>query len=412
MPPPPITPAAIEEKSFTALAITLTVILSLFFIGCAVPGEPGPRRPLTPEPVRDLAGRQQGDAVVLNFTLPRNSTDQQLLTESPTIDIYRGPLMPTASPGAPVSEGQSGTSPPSKRSPATGSAPQLRLIHTIPGDAADTYERNGRVEFHDSLDRADLERSPGGSLLYQVRTRLSAKQASAPSNSFTLHVYPAPPPVAALEATVTQDAILLSWAPPSPPGGSAAIVGYRVYRAEVEPATATAAAAVADPEKVKLHPTLELLTAAPQASYRDEHFEFDRTYVYIVRSFAQWGADTVESSDSTPVVVSAKDVFPPAAPQGLEIIVTPATPAAPASIELVWAISPEPDFAGYEVYRSDQQEGMGQRLNSDLLPAPTFRDMTVAPGRLYFYRVRAVDRTGNESPFSTPVAGRVPASQP
>jgi hypothetical protein len=410
LPPPPITPAAIEGKSFTALAVTLAIILNLLLIGCAVPGEPGPRRPLTPEPVRDLAGRQQGDAVVLNFTLPRNSTDQRPLAESPTIDIYRSPLMPAASPGTPVAAGQSGTSPPSKRSPATASAPQFRLIHTIPGDSADTYEHNGRVEFHDSLDRGDLERSPGGSLLYQVRTRLSVKHASAPSNSLTLRVYPAPPPVATVQFAVTQDAILLSWTPPSTAAGSAAaIVGYRVYRAEVDPASAAAAAA--DPEKAKLRTAPELIAPVPQPSYRDEHFEFDRTYLYIVRSFAQSGADTVESSDST-VMVSAKDVFPPAAPQGLEIIVTPATPAAPASIELVWAISPEPDFAGYEVYRGEQQEGMEQRLNPDLLPAPTFRDMTVAPGRQYFYRVRAVDRAGNESPFSAPVAGRVPAPQP
>lgn len=51
---------------------------------------------------------------------------------------------------------------------------------------------------------------------------------------------------------------------------------------------------------------------------------------------------------------------------------------------------------------------MGQRLNEELLPAPTFRDMTVTPGGQYFYRVRAVDRAGNESPSSAPVEMQLP----
>ena len=43
--------------------------------GCAVPGEPTVRHRFVPESVHDLAAHQQGDAVVLRFTLPGNSTD-------------------------------------------------------------------------------------------------------------------------------------------------------------------------------------------------------------------------------------------------------------------------------------------------------------------------------------------------
>jgi fibronectin type 3 domain-containing protein len=128
-----------------------------------------------------------------------------------------------------------------------------------------------------------------------------------------------------------------------------------------------------------------------------------------VRSVAQSNSGVIESADSNPVVVSAKDVFPPAVPQGLEVVINPATPAAAPSIELVWAIGTEPDLAGYAVYRSEQPDDVGTRVSTELLPVPAFRDTTVLPGRQYFYRVRAIDRAGNESALSAPVAVQIPA---
>ncbi len=367
--------------------LTLTAALT----GCAVPGEPIVRHRSVPEAVRNLAAYQQDDAVVLKFTLPRNSTARRPLDEPPTIDIYRG-----ATPAAPA---KSATSP--------------QLVHTIPGDSLGAYERNGAVEFRDPLNPEELASSPGETLLYRVRTRVSAKRASADSNSVTVRVYPAPRPVDNLRATVTKDAILLTWG--APPAGSAAsagstppgIVRYRVYRAEV-PAD-TAPAAVADPSQVKPSEALQLLGETVQPGYRDEHFTFGRAYFYTVRSVAQWSSDATESADSNPVVVLAKDVFPPAAPQELEVAINSATPEASASIELVWEIGAEPDLAGYTIYRSEQQDDVGQRVSTELLPVPAFRDTTVLPGHQYFYRVRAIDRAGNESALSAPVTVQIPA---
>jgi len=380
--------------------------------GCAVPGEPGPRRPPIPEAVRNLAARQQGDAAILTFTLPRNSVAAKPLAELPTVDIYRG-LSPTApTPAAPPAGAVSTPGAPPQLPPTNSraAASSVRLIHTIPADTLQTYEHNGIVEFRDALDPAELARSPGESLLYQVRTRVAANHPSAASNSAVLRVYPAPAPVAALGATVTEDAIVLSWTPMSAErtatSDAAPVSGYRVYRGEIAPENA--AAALADPAKAKLIAALELLAEPSQPAYRDEHFEFGHTYLYMARSIGRRDSNIVESADSTPVVVSAKDVFPPSAPQNLEIALTPATPDSPASIELAWGISPEADLAGYEVYRSERQDEMGQRLNEELLPAPTFRDMNVTPGGEYFYRVRAVDRAGNESPSSAPVEMQLP----
>ena len=66
--------------------------------GCAAPGEPTARHPITPVAVSDLTGHQTGAAVVLTFTLPRKSTDDAPLPESPSIEIYRAPLSPGVHP--------------------------------------------------------------------------------------------------------------------------------------------------------------------------------------------------------------------------------------------------------------------------------------------------------------------------
>ena len=107
-------------------------------------------------------------------------------------------------------------------------------------------------------------------------------------------------------------------------------------------------------------------------------------------------------------MVTPRDVFPPATPTGLEVTIIPVTGQAPAYIELSWAINTEPDLAGYYVYRSDAENAPGERVNTEILPSPTFRDISVLPGRRYFYRVSAVDRAGNESPKTSAMQADVP----
>jgi len=153
---------------------------------------------------------------------------------------------------------------------------------------------------------------------------------------------------------------------------------------------------------------LELAGPSTSTEFRDSHFDFGTPYVYTVRSVAQFGPDSVESADSAPAIVTPRDIFPPAAPTNLEFTIIPATNQAPAYIELSWAISPEGDLAGYSVYRSDGEDTTGERVSAEILPSPTFRDISVLPGRRYWYRVSAVDRAGNESPKSSAVQADVP----
>ena len=64
------------------------------------------------------------------------------------------------------------------------------------------------------------------------------------------------------------------------------------------------------------------------------------------------------------------------------------------------AQNPLVDFAGYNMYRSaDQNVPLDQweRRNSEPIPTTEYKDEGVQSGEIYFYYVRAVDSNGTES---------------
>lgn len=375
-----------------ALRLALAVTLGACLFGCASPDLPTPRHPIIPVPVSDLSARQVGDTVILNFTLPKTSTDLQPLADLPSVEIYRHP--PQGAEAAPKAGAKNKSA--------------ARPADTIPSETIEQYQKNRRIEFPDKLDASELAKQSGTDVVYTVRTRESRAKASADSNAVTVRVYPAPSAVLDLRATLTETAVVLDWSAAQEESGASAgkAAGFRIYRAEVDPTTAEAA--ISNSSQAKLIAPPELLAQTTATQYRDMAFQFGHTYFYTVRGVIQFGAATVEAADSAPAVLMAKDIFPPAAPQELEAVGEPTANGTPASIELTWTINTEPDLAGYNVYRSEQAETAGQKLNSELLLVPTFRDMSVVPGKSYFYRVGAVDQSGNESALSSPAEAQVP----
>ena len=338
---------------------------------------------MIPVAVTDLTARQYGNAFALAFTLPAKSIDRENLPEHPTIEIYRAAL--------PV-----------------GAAPDKktvwRLAYAIPSEQVEHYLRGEHLEFHDPLTADDFAHAAELSVGYIVRTRAAKARASGDSNVVLARIYPAPEAPGDVHVEVTESALVVTWAEPAMPPGASSHT-YRVYRGVLESGQENPPQ---DISQAKVQTPLELEGSSPSTEFRDAQFEFGTPYVYTVRSVAQFGADFVESADSAPALVTPRDVFPPAAPTGLEITIVPATNQTPPYIGLSWAISPEGDLAGYSVYRSDAEDAPGQRVSTEILPSPTFRDMSVLPGRRYYYRVSALDRAGNESPKSSPVVADVP----
>ncbi|MFY9730124.1 MAG: fibronectin type III domain-containing protein [Candidatus Acidiferrales bacterium] len=370
-------------------------LFSIFVLyGCAAPGEPIERKPPTPSPVTDLAASQSGNDVVLTFTLPRDSVEKREILKPISVNVYRNfePIAPANSQAA-----------------AAPANPTLLL--TIPPAMVDRFMVQGRVRFVDSLRAEDF--SAGGSqAVYLVRTFVSPKKLSASSNVAALAVYPAANPIADLKADFKRAGVTLSWTPPEKTliGAAPNIAFYRVYRAETESAqivgaNSTAAGGTEAPNtKV---PSARIAEAA-SPPYTDTQTELGKTYMYSVRSIAQYPGVQIESRDSNFATITPHDVFPPPAPQDLVVAFVPALGGTPGYLDLSWSISAATDIAGYNVYRSDDPARPGTRLNPELLLTPAFRDMNAAPGRTYFYTVTAVDRSGNESPASPPASGSVP----
>jgi len=74
---------------------------------------------------------------------------------------------------------------------------------------------------------------------------------------------------------------------------------------------------------------------------------------------------------------------------------------------LIWAPDTQSDLAGYNVYRHEPG-APEQKINSEMVKTPAYRDMNVSPGRTYFYSVSAVDVRGNESAHSAEASESVP----
>jgi hypothetical protein len=365
----------------------LAFLVASLAAGCASPGEPTARRPIVPQAVQDLQARQQGDEVVLSFTLPSRSTRDEPLAVPPAIEIYRGTVAPGGGPAGKTS---------------------TRLLYTIPGELTDSYGAEGRIVYRDAISASTV--GSGSEQVYAVRTRAARNRASAESNRVTMRLYAPPPAVGNVSARIAGQSVMVTWP-------REANAEYRVYRAEIAPESAATASTDASQAVLRM-PLVQVAQIGASVDgplvlqYQDHSVELGHAYLYVVRRLAQYGDATVESADSRPAVITMVEAVAPAAPQNLEAVVTPAAAPEPASVSLVWAIASETDVAGYVVYRSDQEGVRGMRLNEQLLGSPTYRDTSVAAGRSYFYSVTAVDRSEQESAPSTTVEVQIPGLQP
>jgi len=375
------------RRPLSSLTISVLLFSSILLAdGCGAPGEPLPPAPPTPVAITDLAARQAGDAVQLSFTMPNKSTLGEKLKEVPTLEVLRGSLQP----GGMVDE------------------KSFRVVDTVPGSLVNEYLQKGKVEFPDAISPQELKTHAGETVLYRVRTYVSAKKISPNSPSVSLKLYPVPAPISSLQVELTENAIDLRWPPPTHTTAGeplGAVPEYHVYRGELDPQTAEAVKA--DPRKGTWKAPLLQIATTTIAEYHDVGFDYGKTYAYAVRSVVQVQGLALESSDSPLVVLTPRDTFPPAAPQSLVVAVMPGAADEGEVVDLSWSINLEADLAGYRVYRSEQEGTKGALLTKELLPTPAYRDTSVHSGQKYWYSVTAVDKAGNESVPSPPIAVEV-----
>ncbi len=112
------------------------------------------------------------------------------------------------------------------------------------------------------------------------------------------------------------------------------------------------------------------------------------------------GEDRIADGDGdhTPVVDMGVDEYPdftpPAAPTNL------VATAGNELVDLDWDDSSEGDLGGYNVYRSQTTGNPYTRVNGSLLSSSTYTDTGLTSGVTYYYVVKAVDQSSNESGYS------------
>ena len=192
--------------------------------------------------------------------------------------------------------------------------------------------------------------------------------AGAPFNIFFDTTPPATP--TSLTATGGNAVVNLIWTAPA----DLDVAGYNVYRSESSP--------------VSLTSPVNGGTLVAGTSYIDTGKTNGTPYYYVVTAVDTSANQSVASNEAhaTPFM----DTTPPAAPTGLTAVPSNAI------VTLDWADNAESDLAGYNVYRGTTSGGYA-KVNSSLVTASTYSDIGLTNGTEYFYVVRSVDNSANES---------------
>lgn len=215
--------------------------------------------------------------------------------------------------------------------------------------------------------------------MYVVRGVSSKRDNGLASARVSVPLLAAPGPARAGTTPPAWDetSVTVTWQPPASMSDETPGVLYNVYAV---PAAAPApAASVAAP--VPLNP--QPLEAT---QFVHEGAAPGKEQCFLVRSVAAVGLATIESEPSTPICVTPRDIFPPAAPKNLQAV------GSAGVVSLIWDANTEADLGGYLVLRG---EAPGDTLQP-LTPAPIrdtrYQDRAIKPGVTYFYAIVAVDR--------------------
>lgn len=364
------------------IAKLLVAVLALVFLdGCASSAPPLPPSLDLPTPVNDLRAVRKGDKVYLNWTIPSQTTDHLAIRHPGRTLICRSPQTAMNACGTPAGE-----MPPSA---APGKKPLSRSSTPEPNITA-FYIDNPPITSGTNLD---------AEFTYAVEVLNQNQRSAGLSNQVHVPALPAVPPPTNFAATATADGIRLTWACPSSSPQSSGAVQYhlRIYRRLAGTQTDVQSA---EPN----------LSDCQGPAVLDQTFEWEKTYLYraaVVTIVSAPGKPVieVEGDDTASVKLFAHDVFPPSVPAGVQAVFSGA--GQPLFIDLVWTPDTDADLAGYNVYRHEQG-GQPEKLNSQPVKTPAYRDSAVRAGTTYFYSVSAVDARGNESAKSEEASEVVP----
>ena len=369
----------------------LTFALGLASVGllssCGTPGIPEPPSLELARPVTDLRAIRKGNEVHLSWSIPELTEDHRTFRHAGPTRVCRSIGSPLRVCGTPVVELL-----PQPASTQHISSRRRLTKSQLPTPPQETYT--------DPLSASIEMQAPTSNLTYAVSVLNSYGKSAGLSNQVQVPSAPTLPAPANLSAHLSAKGVELTWSAVNPSKELPGIkYEYRIYRRDVATNHDSVAGEIP-------------MAADGSPSFLDTGFEWQKTYDYRVTVVTvidrAGGSEQVEGDDSLPVHVVARDVFPPAAPTGLQAVFS--GPGQKPFVDLIWAANNESDLAGYNVYRRETS-GEPSKINTELVKAPAYRDADILPDHEYFYSITAVDARGNESQRSEEAGEKVPTGE-
>jgi hypothetical protein len=267
---------------------------------------------------------------------------------------------------------------------------------------------------------AELDAGAPRPLSYFVELRNHSGRSAGLSNAAVVLAGEAPAPVTNLSAEVRKTGVVLRWTSLETASQESSAIRLQ-RRLLTPPAAKPPQQGLLAPQPEPIEQNLVVNSCSPEAGKGgcralDSSVRFGQVYEYRAQRIARVSVEgkTLELAGelSTPVLVEARNIFPPAVPTGLAAVATTgengAGNAPQYAIDLSWQPVTDSDLAGYAVYRREG-DGVWQRISpaAPLVP-PAFHDAQVQAGHSYRYAVSSISQGGNESARSVETEESVP----
>ncbi len=347
---------ASSHRSRTIKTIIWAILLISFFVACGKKGPPLPPESNVPAAVSDLRAWPREGEVFLEWTIPTRNVEGSKVGDLLGFRVFRlDRSLDSSCPECPAN---------------------FRPVAEIDID----FPRGARVEGGKVLWQ-DATIKPRNEYTYFVLSYNFYKTPSPQSNWVKVFWDEPPSAPEAVQIRSESQALEITWKfTPSQKEKDSSIAFNLYRRAEGD----RFGFFPLNPEPVK------------ETRFVDGGLQNGKKYYYEVRAVRTFQGTLIEGPASGVAEGIPEKQIPPSPPRGLVAVFQEG------GVALRWDENPEPDVAGYNIYRRAAGEETFRKINPALIKELYFLDASADPKTSYTYRLKAVDssRIPKESDFS------------